>query len=109
MRGVAAIRRDGAVTAIVEALRDESERVRQAAISLLRAVTGDDVVSIIAEVIDDKGVDASDARRLVGVIAERPSEVSRPVLEAMASRRAAFGIHKAARDAARIELASRYT
>lgn len=107
LRAIAAIRKDGAVTVIVEALGDKSDTVRHAAISLLRAVGSDDVVAIAEQVISDKRVDATDARRLVALIAERPDSSALPALERIAARRPAFGMHKAARDAARFELSSR--
>jgi hypothetical protein len=104
LRGIAAIGRAGSVTTIVEALDDRSSRVRQAAISLLRAVGSDDVVALAEQVIAEKRIDAADARKLVELIAERPSAASVPALERIAARRRVFGAQKAARDAARSAL-----
>jgi HEAT repeat protein len=106
LRAIAAIRKDGAVTTIVESLEDPSERVRHAAISLLRAIPSDDVVSVAEQLIDDKRVGSAEARKLVALIAARPAAAAIPALERLAARRPAFGAHKAAREAALFELTS---
>ncbi|MDX1691134.1 MAG: HEAT repeat domain-containing protein [Acidimicrobiia bacterium] len=107
VRGIAALRGDAALTALVDALADDSERVRGAAISLLRAIRSDDVSTAIEAVIDERGVDAGDVRRLVSVIEDRGGPDADRVLERLAARRPVFGARKVARDAAREALERR--
>ena len=86
------------------ALHDGSLRVRQAAISLLRASPSDGVVEGVASVLESGSHDADDARRLVDVIAERRSEKARVALERLAEKRGVFAGNRPVREAARAAL-----
>jgi HEAT repeat protein len=98
---VATIEGETAVPLLVRSLADPSQRVRNAAVSLLRAEPSDDVVIQVGEYLATGEVIPDDARRLVKVIAERTSETARRVLAGLADKRFAMGSAKAVRDAAR--------
>jgi hypothetical protein len=101
IRAVATIEGETAVPLLVRSLADPSQRVRNAAVSLLRAEPSDDVVIQVGEYLATGEVNPDDARRLVKVIAERTSETARLVLAGLAGKRFAMGSAKAVRDAAR--------
>ncbi|MEX0826331.1 MAG: HEAT repeat domain-containing protein [Acidimicrobiia bacterium] len=94
---------DGIAPAL-RALGDESPRVRQAAVSLLRASPSDSVVDGVASVLESGSHSADDARRLVDVIAERRSPAARTALERLAGKRSGFGSGRTVRDAAKAVL-----
>jgi len=104
LRSLAAITQDEGVAYALRALTDESPRVRQAAVSLLRASPSAAVVPGVADVLEAVSLNADEARRLIDVIAERRSEAGRAALEALAAKRAGFGSGKTVRDAARAAL-----
>ena len=107
IRALTALQGDGALDVLVDALSDESQRVRNAAVSLLRALPSDEVVDRIADHLMDDDPEEGDARRLIKVIAERPSSAATDALERLASKRIAFGTSKAIRDIARYSLERR--
>lgn len=104
VRALAALQGEGALDVLVEGLRDESQRVRNAAVSLLRALPADEVVYRIADHLSEGDVEDGDARRLMKVIAERPSRAATDALERLASKRFAVGTAKTVRDMARMTL-----
>lgn len=104
LRALAAITQDDGIVYALRALNDESPKMRQAAVSLLRASPSDDVVSGVAGVLDSETPSSDEARRLVDVIAERRSEAARSALEKLAAKRASFGASRTVRDAARAAL-----
>jgi hypothetical protein len=104
LRALAAVTENDGVSFAVAALGDESPRVRQAAVSLLRASPSDDVVDGVARVLGSGSHSADDARRLVDVIAERHSRAARAALEQLSEKRGAFSGNRTVRDAARAAL-----
>lgn len=101
LRAVSALKGDDGTPDILAALDDPSPKVRQAAVSLLRASPSEDVVPGVVAVVDRGDVSADDARRLVDVITERRDASVREALEGLADRRFAIGTTKAVRDQAR--------
>lgn len=101
LRALALLDPETAVERTLDAFSDPNTRVRQAAISLLRASASPEVIDGTYDLIQSGSVNAADARRLVEVLAERSSEKSREVLSALAARRFVVGSARAARDAAR--------
>jgi HEAT repeat protein len=104
LRALAAVTQNDGVTYAVAALRDESPRVRQAAVSLLRASPSDEVVDGVAHALRSGSHSADDARRLVDVISERRSEAARAALEQLSERRGVFSGNRTVRDTARAAL-----
>ena len=96
-----------ALDRILESFLDPSQRVRQAATSLLRACPDPEVVPGIVGLIQSGSVNASDARRLVEVIAERKGDTPLDALAGLAAKRLAVGVARVAREAARQALAAR--
>lgn len=107
LRGLAAIDGEGAVPDLVAAFEDSDRRVRQAAVSLLRACPSPDVVTRLADAIRSGRLGGIEAERLVEVIGERRDDDATAALEELASRRGRGGAPKAARRAARQQLARR--
>jgi hypothetical protein len=104
IRALATIEGEGAVPLLVRSLGDSSQKVRNAAVSLLRAEPSDEVVLQVGEHLAAGDVDPDDARRLIKILAERPSDNARRVLAGLAEKRFAVGSAKAVRDAARSAL-----
>ena len=102
IRALATLEGPEAVPLLVGALADSSQRVRNAAVSLLRAEPSDEVVLRIAEHLTGESVTSDDARRLIKIIAERTSDAARKALDSLAERRS--GASKAVREAARAAL-----
>jgi hypothetical protein len=101
IRALAALEGADAIPLLVAALEDPSQRVRNAAVSLLRAEPSDEVVLRIADHLASAAVTADDARRLVKIIAERTSEVAGTILNDLAGKRSGVRVPKTVRDAAR--------
>ena len=107
IRGLATLEGEDAVPLLVRSLSDPSQRVRNAAVSLLRAEPSDEVVIRIAEYLSSNNAEADDARRLIKVIAERTSQPARDALASLADKRFAVGSGKIVRDGARAALERR--
>lgn len=107
LRGLAAIDNDAAVSDLVRAFADPNPRVRQATVSLLRASPSDQVVPMLASVVEAGRLGHSETERLVEVIAERRDPAAVEVLERLAGKRMSFGSARVARDTARRELMRR--
>jgi hypothetical protein len=107
VRSVAALRGDGAVPALLDALTDVSGRVRHAAISLLRASPSPDVIGGLAEVLEYRSLAPSEIPRLVQALAERKDPAAGAALERLAGRRHRARSGRAVRDAARRALETR--
>lgn len=101
LRGIAMLRGDDCIDAMVGALADPSPKVRQAAASILRANGSPDVVPAIVDALERGLGSAEDSRRLVEIVAERRGEHVRDALERLASKKFALGASKAVKDAAR--------
>jgi hypothetical protein len=104
VRALVALKGDEGIGYALAALRDESPRVRQAAVSLLRASPSPEVVPGVLQALGDGVPNADEARRLVDVIAERKSAEATEALEALLSKRFAVGSSRAVRDAAKAAL-----
>ncbi|MCB2224740.1 MAG: HEAT repeat domain-containing protein [Actinobacteria bacterium] len=107
LRGVAAVDADAAVADLAGAFRDPDRRVRQVAISLLRACPSREVVLRLSQLVTSGAVGGLEAERLIEVIGERSDEGVDAALEDIASRRGRGTVSKAARQAAKRELARR--
>jgi hypothetical protein len=88
----------------VNALRDPSAKVRQAAVSLLRASPSEAVVPGVVQALGDGPASADEARRLVDLIAERKTEQAQEALDSLVVKRFAVGHSRTVRDAARAAL-----
>ena len=104
LRALVALRGDEGIASAVAALRDTSPRVRQAAVSLLRASPSAEVVPGAVVALGDGPATADEARRLVELIAERKTPQAVEALEALVTRRFAVGSSRAVRDAAKAAL-----
>ncbi len=107
LRGMTALRRDESLPSLVAALGDASGRVRNAAVSLLRASPSPRVIPLLVEVLSSNAVSVDEAERLVEVIAERNDPSVPAVLQSLAGRRFAMGTTRIVRDAAREALEAR--
>lgn len=107
LRGLWALRGDGAVPELAAALADPEPRVRHAACSLLRASPGSAVVAAIVGVLESHAVTPAEARRLVDLIAERADPGVPRVLARLAGCRRVGGVGRAMRRAARLALQER--
>jgi HEAT repeat protein len=105
LRAVGALTPDGASSGALEALGDSSPKVRQAAISLLRASSADSVVTGIVEVLEAGTGSSKDGIRLVEIIAERRGPHVREALERLTVRKLSGGVSRSVRAAARDALA----
>lgn len=104
MRALTAIGGEDGIAPALKALGDESARVRQAAVSLLRASPSESVVSGVASVLASGSHSVDEARRLIDVIAERRSPAARNALEQLAAKKGGLGAGRVVRDAARVVL-----
>ena len=107
LRGMATLRRDESLPNLVAALGDASGRVRNAAVSLLRASPSPRVITLVVEVLDSNAVSSDEAERLVEIIAERNDPSVKDVLQGLAKRRLAMGMARIVRDAARAAIEAR--
>jgi hypothetical protein len=107
LRGLWALRGDGAVPELAAALADPEPRVRHAACSLLRASPGPAVVAAIVGVLESHTIAPAEARRLVELIAERADPGVPRVLARLAGCRRVGGAGRAVRRAARLALQER--
>ena len=104
VRALVALKGDEGIGYALAALRDPSPRVRQAAVSLLRASPSDEVVPGVVGVLGDGPATADEARRLVDVIAERKTPQAVEALESLVAKRFAVGSLRTVRDAAKAAL-----
>lgn len=104
VRALVALKGDEGIGYALAALRDPSPRVRQAAVSLLRASPSDEVVPGVVGVLGDGPATADEARRLVDVIAERKTPQAVEALESLVAKRFAVGSSRIVRDAAKAAL-----
>jgi len=107
IRALAAVDADATLGDVVAAFHDPDRRVRQAAVSLLRACSSPEVVTRLTDVVRLGKISALEAERLVEVIGERRDDAARMALEDIASRRGRSGAPKAVRSAAKRQLARR--
>lgn len=107
IRALAALEPDGGIATLTQALDDPSQRVRNAAVSLLRANPADEVVAAVAAYLSSGAPELDDAMRLVQIIAERRSEVATAALARLAEKKFALGASKQVREAARAALGRR--
>ena len=101
IRAIGALNADEAIPGVLAFLADPSPKVRQAVASLLRASPAEAVVPGIVEALQAGIGSAEDAKRLVGIIAERRGPGVREALESLADRKFALGASKAVREFAR--------
>ncbi len=104
LRSLVTLKGDEGISYAVDALRDPSPRVRQAAVSLLRASPSDHVVPGVVDVLGDGPATPDEARRLVDIIAERRTDQARAALEGLVGKRFAVGATRTVRDAAKAAL-----
>ena len=104
LRALLALKGDEGVDYAVNALRDPSAKVRQAAVSLLRASPSEAVVPGVVQALGDGPASADEARRLVDLIAERKTEQAQEALDSLVAKRFAVGHSRTVRDAARAAL-----
>ena len=71
IRGLAAIDGDATVGDLVAAFADPDRRVRQVAVSLMRACPSPEIVTRLTDVVVSGKVGSAEAERLVEVIGER--------------------------------------
>jgi hypothetical protein len=107
LRSLASLGAEGTLARVASGLSDRSSRVRDAALTLLRANPDPAVVAALVTALESARVDVEQARRLVSAIAERRHDGVAEALERIAGRRFAIRASRAARDAARIALRSR--
>jgi len=107
LRGLAAVDGDAALGDLIGAFHDDDRRVRQVAVSLLRACASPDVATRLADVLRSGRLATAESERLVEVIGERTDASVQGTLEDLASRRGRSGASKAVRHAAKRELARR--
>jgi hypothetical protein len=107
LRGLAAIDGDAALGDLIGAFHDGDRRVRQVAVSLLRACANPEVATRLAGVLRSGKLATAESERLVEVIGERKDVSTQGILEALASQRGRRGVSKAIRLAAKRELARR--
>lgn len=107
IRALATLEGEEAVPMLSKALGDSSQRVRNGALSLLRAIPTDEVVLRVVDHLAAGRAASDDARRLVKVIAERHTPAANEALNRLAGRRFAVGGEKVARDHARLALERR--
>ena len=107
LRGLAAIDGDAALGDLISAFYDDDLRVRQVAVSLLRACASPGVATRLADVLRSGRLGTAESERLVEVIGERKGASVQGTLEDLASRRGRLGAAKAVRLAAKRELARR--
>ncbi|OFW67160.1 MAG: hypothetical protein A2Z12_03795 [Actinobacteria bacterium RBG_16_68_21] len=104
LRALVALKGDEGIDYAVAALRDASPRVRQAAVSLLRASPSDEVVPGVLRALGDGPATLDEARRLVELIAERKTPQAVEALESLVTKRFAVGSSRAVRDSAKAAL-----
>jgi hypothetical protein len=104
LRALVALKGDEGIGYAVAGLRDPSGRVRQAAVSLLRASPSEEVVPGVVDVLGDGPTTADEARRLVDLIAERRTDQARDALEGLVAKRFAVGASRTVREAAKAAL-----
>jgi hypothetical protein len=107
LRALTTLQGDQSVYLLLGALEDSSRRVRQAAVSLLRASPSRLIVPGLVDAIETGAIVSEDAAGLVDLIAERRDDDVVPSLQRLAGVRFAVGARKAARDAARRALTTR--
>ena len=107
LRGLAAIDGDSAVGDLIAVFRDGDHRVRQVAVSLLRASPSPEVATRLADVLRSGKLGAEESERLVEVIGERKDASADGILADLASRRGREGAARQVRLAAKRELARR--
>lgn len=107
LRGLAALDADVALPDLVKGFKDDNPRVRQAAVTLLRASPNPQVIPVLAGLVEGGGLNAAEGERLVEVIAERKGPEVEATLRRIAERRLGRGGIRAARDAARRALKER--
>jgi len=107
LRGLAVVDGDSVVGDLVAAFRDGDRRVRQVAVSLLRASPNPGVAARLADVLRSGRLGADESERLVEVIGERKDASINGVLQDLASRRGREGAARQVRLAAKRELARR--
>jgi hypothetical protein len=100
LRAIGALTPDEASSGALDALADPSPKVRQAAISLLRASAADSVVTGIVEVLEAGTGSSKDGIRLVEIIAERRGPQVREALERLTVRKLSGGVSRSVRTAA---------
>ena len=101
IRALTRLQGANAVPVLAAALSDPSQRVRNAALSLLRAEPSEQVVSVIEAHLTTADADEGEVRRLVRAIGERPTPAARQALDGLAARRFAVGSARLVREAAR--------
>lgn len=109
LRGLWALRGDGAVPVLAAALGDPEPRVRHVVCSLLRASPGPAVVSAIVGVLESQALGPAEARRLVDLIAERIDPSAPRALARLAACRGAGRTRRVVRRAARAALQAKPT
>jgi len=107
LRGLAALDGDSVVGDLVGVFRDGDRRVRQVAVSLLRASPSSEVAARLADVLRSGNLGADESERLVEVIGERKDASVNGILDDLASRRGRGGAARQVRLVAKRELARR--
>lgn len=80
-----------ALPPVLAAMKDEHERVRRAALALLRASEDDRADALMTEALDDMEISLDERCRLVEVLGDRRSPVGIGRLEELAKKKIAFG------------------
>ena len=104
VRALVALKGDEGIGYAVAALRDQSPRVRQAAVSLLRASPSVEVIPGIVGILGDGPATGDETRRLVDVIAERRSPQALEALKGLVAKRGAIGGSRTVREVAKVAL-----
>lgn len=89
------------IDAALVALRDDNERVRQAAVTLLATTDSDAIDERLAAAVVDSSIPVKVRLKIVDALGGRSTEASRSALEAVARRRVWFGSGKQLRAHAR--------
>jgi len=107
LRGLATIDADACAADLAGGYQDPDRRVRQAAVSLLRACPSREVVPRLVDLIRNGRLGLLEAERLVELIGERREAAAQAALEELAARRRRGGVPRAIRRIARLQLERR--
>jgi HEAT repeat protein len=104
LRALVPLIRADSVEILLEALRDSHERVRQAALALLRSSDDPAVEAGLVAALDVPELATPEKIRLVEILAARESETAHAVLEGLATKVALRSSSREIRDAAKAAL-----
>ena len=101
LRALVPLLRQDSVNVLLEGLRDHHERVRQAALTLLRSSEDESVEAGLLEALDTADIGIAEKKKLIEILGSRRSEAVRAALERIAGSKALRSAARELRDAAR--------